>query len=268
MKLERPIVFFDFETTGVDVVRDRVVQVACVRLCPDGSRETMESLVNPEMPIPAEVSAIHHITDDMVVSAPRFAELIDRLAAFFGDSDLGGFGAARFDVPMLQAEFKRAGRGFSMEGRRLIDAMVIFHKMEPRNLGAALEFYCGRRLEGAHDARADAVASLDVFLAQLDYYAQPKPGRPALPSDLSGLHALCNATDPRNVDPRGKFVWRDGVATFNFGKHMRRTIEEVVRSDRSYIDWLSHAESSSPEVVEICRKALGGHYPEPRKAAK
>ncbi|MBI5202901.1 MAG: 3'-5' exonuclease [Elusimicrobia bacterium] len=264
LKLERPMVFVDLEATGVDVQRDRIVQIACVRLSPDDSRESFESLVDPEMRIPAESSAIHGIRDADVRGKPTFKELAPKIIGFFGDADFGGFGICRFDLPMLAAEFKRAGLNYDFSSRRSVDAMLIFHRMEPRSLSAALQFYCGKTLENAHNAQADAEASLDVLLAQIERYGARATA--PLPGDVQGLHEWCNAPDPRCVDSKGKFVWRHGVATFNFGKHQTHSLEEVVKLDRSYLEWLIKAESTSPEVAEITKKALAGIFP--RQAPK
>jgi len=217
--------------------------------------------VNPGVPIPPESSAIHGITDDKVRGAPTFWQLASRLDDILAGADVGGFGVSRFDLPMLSAEYARAGLSFDLAGRRVLDALTVFHRMEPRNLSAAYEFYCGKSLEGAHDARADVAASVDVLLAQVERYCEPRGSRAALPQDTQALHEFCNMVDPRNVDARGRFVWRHGVAAFNFGKHNGRSLEEVVRADRSYVEWLSRAESSSPEVLEIARKALLGQFP-------
>ncbi|MBI4347251.1 MAG: 3'-5' exonuclease [Elusimicrobia bacterium] len=263
LNLERPIVFLDLEATGVDVQRDRIVQVACVRLSPGGGRETFESLVDPQIPIPEEAAAVHGIRDADVRGRPTLKDLAPRLVAFLEGADLGGFGICRFDIPMLAAEFKRAGISYDFSAHRSVDAMLIFHRMEPRSLSAAVQFYCGKTLEHAHHALADAEASLDVLLAQVERYG----AQARLPCDVQGLHAYCNASDPRNVDAKGKFVWRHGVATFNFGKHQTRSLEEVVRIDRSYLEWLAKAESTPPDVVEICRKALAGEFPQPAAKA-
>lgn len=261
LRLERPLAFIDLETTGVDVARDRIVQIAAIRLEPSGTRTPYDTLIDPGVPIPPESSAVHGITDEKVKGAPKFWQAAGRLDDLLGGADIGGFGVSRFDVPMLAAEYQRAGLEFRLEGRRVLDALTIFHRMEPRNLSAAYEFYCGKPLEGAHDARADVAASLEVLLAQVERYREAKGSRAALPQAPQGIHDFCAAVDPRFVDPRGRFVWRHGAATFNFGKHNGRTLEEIVRADRSYLEWLSRAESSSPEVAEICRKALVGSFP-------
>lgn len=260
LKLDRDLVFLDLEATGVDVARDRIVQIALARMTPDGIRTTMESLVNPEMRIPKESTEIHKISDEMVKDAPKLRDLAPKILEFIDGADLGGFGVTRFDIPMLIAEFKRVGHVFSVNGRRVVDALIIFHKMESRTLSAAMQFYCGKTMEGAHNALADTTAALDVFLAQVERY-NGADGKPELPADLDGLHAFCSAGNPGNVDTKGKFVWRHGAATFNFGKHQTRTLEDVARTDRSYIEWLMNADMTTPEVAEICRLALQGVFP-------
>ena len=264
LKLDRPMVFLDLEATGVDAQRDRIVQVGLLRLSPDGARSGFDSLVDPGVPIPRESAAVHGITDADVRGKPTFAQLAPRLMHELEGADLGGFGIVRFDVPMLAAEFKRANVAFDTARRRMVDAMLIFHRMEPRNLAAAVKFYCGRPFEKAHDARADAEAALDVLAAQLERYGG---GAAGLPADVKGLHEFCCAHDPRYVDAKGKFVWRHGEATFAFGKYQTRSLEDVARSDRSYLEWLIRAESTTPEVAEICRRALAGFTPKRPAAA-
>ena len=258
LKLDRDVVFFDFEATGVDATRDRIVQIAMIRLSPAGSRRTYETLIDPEMPIPAESTAVHKITDAMVRGGPRFREEAPKVVEFLRDADLGGFGVARYDVPLLLAEFKRVGVSFEMSGRRVLDALTVYHRMEPRNLAAAHAFYCGKPLANAHNAMADAEASLNVFLAQVEKY-QGSEERPNLPADVQGLHDFCGMSDPKNGDSRGKFVWRHGEAAFNFGRYQTRPLAEILRSDPGYLHWL--AANSAPEVADICRKALAGELP-------
>ncbi|MBI4678976.1 MAG: 3'-5' exonuclease [Elusimicrobia bacterium] len=255
LKLERPVVFFDLETTGVSFSEDRIVDVALLKRFPPGQEEIFESLVNPGISIPAEATAIHHITNEIVRDAPPFSVLAPKLLDLFNDSDVGGFGISRFDLPMLAAEFKRNNFLWSMEGRRVVDAMKIFHRMEPRTLSAASKFYCGKSLEGAHRASADAKASAEVFWAQMERY-------PDLPKDMAGLHGFCASTDLKFVDPEGKFVWgKDNRACFNFGKYRMVPLDSVARKDPSYLMWLAGERKSSPEVIEICTNALRGRYP-------
>ncbi len=254
MKLDKPIVFFDLETTGISIAEDRVVDIAMVKRLPSGEEEFFESLVDPGVPIPPEASAIHNITDDMVRGAPSFTDLSPKLLGFFADCDLGGFGIVKFDVPVLSAEFRRAGFRWVIDGRRIIDALTIFHRMEPRNLGAALKFYCGKPLDGAHRASADTRAAEAVFWAQLERY-------PGLPKDIEGLSAYCGHREFRGVDPECKFVWRNGKASFNFGKFRMVALEDVARREPSYLEWLSR-DKASPELARICREALQGRFPD------
>ena len=255
IKLQKAVVFFDLEATGTSPERDRIVEVALLRREPDGTEKTFSSLVNPGMPIPPEAIAIHKITDEMVQGQPSFVQVAARLMDFIGDADLSGFGIARYDIPLLQAEFKRVGLAFPLEGRAVVDALAIYHRQEPRNLAAAYKFYCGQSLDGAHRAEADVKASSAVLWAQLERYAQ-------LPRDMEGLSVFCRAArDSQGVDAEGKFVWRHGKASFNFGKHRTLTLEEVVKKERSYVEWLMTAEKTTPELAEICRHALEGKFP-------
>jgi DNA polymerase-3 subunit epsilon len=256
VKLERDLVFYDLEATGTDPLRDRIVQIALVRLKVDGARERFDSLVNPERPIPPAAIAIHHITDEMAAQAPTLRVLAPKIRELFDGADLGGFNIRGYDLPMLQAELARVAKPLDMEGRRVVDAMTIFHKLEPRTLGRAYEFYCGKLLEKAHDATADAEASLDVFLAQVERY-HGRPGRPDLAQDIAGLHDFCDL----NVDALGKLNWREGEAAFSFGKYRGKTLREVLELEPGYIQWLSRNRDFSAEVADICAKALNGVFP-------
>lgn len=251
---ERPLVFFDLEATGTAPAADRIVDIALIRREPSGAEEGFSSLVNPGILIPPEATAVHHITDEMVRAAPGFRELAPKVLAFIGESDLGGFGILRFDIPLLQAELRRAGLELRIEGRRLVDAMVLYHRMEPRNLGAAYKFYCGEALLDAHRAEADARAAGAVLRAQVERY-------PDLPRDMEGLSAFCQSRDARNVDSEGKFVWRNGEASFNFGKHRTLTLREIARREPSYLEWLLRAEKTTPEIARIASEALAGKFP-------
>jgi DNA polymerase-3 subunit epsilon len=257
----KAVIFFDLETTGVAPERDRIVDMALLRRDPDGKEELFASLVDPGMSIPAEATAVHHITNEMVRGQPSFAALAPKLLDFIGDADLAGFGVLRFDIPMLTAEFKRAGVTFTTAGRNLVDALTIFHRMEPRNLTAAYQLYCGRALEDAHRAEADMRASSAVLWAQLERY-------PELPRDMAGLAGFCQERDTSAVDSQGKLVWRNGKAAFNFGKHRTLTLEEVARKEPSYLEWLMGAEKTTPELASICRDALLGKFPVKPGAAK
>jgi len=256
MKTDRALIFFDLEATGVSVSDDRIVDIAMIRKQPDGTQDSLTSLVNPGVPIPKEATAIHHITDAMVAGAPTIKELAPRIIEFMGEADLGGFNILKYDLPLLSAEFRRAGYELILEGRRIADAFAIFQKMEPRNLTAAYKIYCGKPLENAHRAEADARASFEIFEAQLGHY-------PALPQDIAGISAFCMAArDANSVDRDGKFVWREGEVVFGFGgKHRGKTLREVVRADRGYINWMIEKANFGSDVTKLCRDALDGNFP-------
>ncbi|MBE0566118.1 MAG: 3'-5' exonuclease [Krumholzibacteria bacterium] len=256
LALDRPLVAFDLETTGVDVDRDRIVQIGLVRLEPGGTSRTWNRLVNPERPIPAEATAIHGISDDDVRDQPTFAQLTAEVETWLAGADLAGFNSTRFDLPLLQAELRRAGSALAFAGARHLDAMSIFHQMERRDLTAAYRFYCGKELTGAHDALADVTATLEVLDAQLERYAE-------LPRDLDALHRFCNPDEGRFVDRTRKFIWNDeGEAVFTFGKVAGRTLQEVAagRETRGFLEWMLGKDFSA-EVKAIVRDALVGTFP-------
>lgn len=251
--LERPVVFFDLEATGLLTHEDRVVDIALVKRMPDGSEESFSSLVDPQVPIPADAQAIHHISDKMVLGQPTFRTLAPKLLEIFDGSDLGGFGIIKFDIPLLTAEFKRAGAEFTRAGRRIFDAMAIYHRMEPRTLSAALRYYCGKPLEDSHRAEPDARASAEVFFAQLERY-------PDLPKTWDAISGFCTQSDIK-VDEEGKFLWRNGRAVFSFGKYRMLFLDEVARRDPAYLMWLEGKADFSESVRGICRAALKGSFP-------
>jgi DNA polymerase-3 subunit epsilon len=255
MKLDRPLCVFDLEATGTDVMQDRIVDVCVVRYETDGTDKTFSSLVNPGIPIPPEATAIHKITDEMVASEPTVKDLAPRLLDIFEGADISGFNAARYDIPLLTNELKRAGFDFPLTGRRIVDSFTIFQRKERRDLTAAYKFYCGKDLTGAHRAEADVKATAEILFAQVERYAD-------LPKDMAGLDAFCNAVDPSRVDADGKFVWKGGEAAFGFGnKHKGKTLREVVAQDRGYINWMVDKGNFSADVVRICREALEGNFP-------
>jgi DNA polymerase-3 subunit epsilon len=253
--LQRPLAVFDIESTGTDVQQDRIVELAIVKLLPGGARETKTWLVNPGIPIPAEVTAIHGITDADVADKPPFKDIACLLAAEFDGCDLGGYNLLRFDIPMLEAEFKRAAVTFRMDGRRIIDAQRIFHMKEPRDLTAALAFYCGRRHGNAHGAEADAEATLDVIEGQLVKY-------PELPHDVESLDVVCAAKPADWVDRTGRFKWLNGRIVVNFGQKKGQPLKELVDSRNSFLNWI--IESNFPsDTKDLIRKAYNGVYPAP-----
>ena len=258
LQLDRDLVFLDTETTGADVTLDRVVQIALVRLRTDGSRAEFESLVNPGVPIPRESQRVHGISDTMVEFAPPFRRLVPELLEFMKDADLSGYNLIRFDIPLLKNEFQRAGQLWDLEGVRIVDAQIIFHKMEPRDLSAAVRFYCGRAMEGAHGALADTRATLDVLLAQVAHY-------PDLPRDVVALDAMFHQPDRRFVDASRRFFWRNGEATFNFGNRRGQTLRDVAQNSPGYLQWMIDSNFSA-EVKNLAESALQGNFPEPPAA--
>jgi len=252
--LSRPIVFFDLETTGLLVELDRIIEIALIKLHPDGRTERLCQRFNPGIKVPAESVAIHGITDEMLRDQPLFKDWATRLYAFFENSDIGGYAMKRLDIPMLSKEFGRVGLSFTMDDRRMVDASVIYRKKEKRDLSAAYKFYCGKDLVDAHSADADTQATYEVLLAQLDRYAD-------LPKDVDSLHAFCTAPEPSQVDQEGRLVWRDGEAFFNFGKHRYHSLEQVAQEDPNYLEWVVEKASFSADFVEVCRQARRGLFP-------
>lgn len=231
MKLNRPLIFFDLETTGTNVTRDRIVEISLVKVYP-GTEEVKKytQRVNPEMPIPAEATAVHHITDSDVAEAPKFAEIAQGIADTFKDSDIAGFNSNKFDLPMLCQEMARVNVLFDIRKANLIDVQTIYHKHEPRNLSAAYKFYCNKDLEGAHSALADTLATLEIFKAQLERYDD----LPESMEEIAKLSAFGN-----NVDLMGRFIRNDkNQIIINFGQHKGRPLVDVLRQDRSYYDWM------------------------------
>jgi len=254
LQLQRPIVFFDLETTGVNLNYDRIVEMSVVKIFPDGQREIKTRRLNPEMPIPAGASEIHGIYDADVANEPTFKAIARNLYGYLQDADLGGYNISKFDVPMLINEFRRAGLEFPMEGRRIIDSYVIFCKQEPRTLTAALSFYCGKTLEGAHGAEADTLAACDVFFSQLERYQD-------LPADLDAIHQICTQRDPSWIDSTGKFKWSGTVPVVGFGKNIGLPLKQVSIENPGFLQWMIKADFAE-DAKQIAREALAGQYPE------
>ena len=251
LRLARPLVFLDTETTGADPGVDRVVQLALIKLHPDGRIEEYERLVNPGVPIPADATAIHGIEDSMVEFAPPFNRIAAEVASFWSGCDLSGFNLLRFDLPLLRNEFQRCGEAWNVEDAMVVDAQRIYHAREPRDLSAAVRFYCGRELEGAHGAMADTRATMHVVLAQLERY-------PDLPREVPGLNDLFNQPDTQFVDRSRKFRWSDGEPVVNFGSQQRgaRLSDLVVTPEgRGFLRWILDRDFSA-EVKGIVEKAL------------
>lgn len=248
LNLSRPIVFFDLETTGVDTFNDRIVQIGAIKIYPDGKREELNELVNPQMNIPKEASDIHGITDEVVANKPTIGDLAEKLATFFSNSDLGGYNVKNFDIPLLMSEFNRIGLEFNTEKVYIADAMAIFRLKEPRTLTAAYKKYCNKDLENAHDAMVDIKASLDVFEGQLAHYDD-------LPNTLENIHELCFPADPNSYDAEGKLKFINGNISINFGKHRGKTLQDLAMSDSGYLEWIING-NFSEKVKKIVREHL------------
>lgn len=254
LKLERPLVIFDIESTGVAPGRDRIVELAVKKIMPDGSSTDIVRRVNPEMPIPPSATAVHGISDADVASAPPFSVIAANFAAYLDGCDLGGYNVLNFDIPMLQSEFQRAGVPFSMEGRKVVDAYNIFCKLYPRTLTAAYKFFCNAELTDAHSADADTAATWEVLLGQLAKH-------PELPRDLTALAEFSNMTDPDAVDRTRRFKWRDGEVVVNFGKNAGRPLKEIAEQDPGFLRWIIR--SDFPEdVKKVATDALSGVFPQ------
>jgi len=236
LSLKNPIVFFDLETTGVNITSDRIVEISYLKVFPNGNEVSRTMRINPEMHIPEQASEVHGIYDDDVKDCPTFKQVAKDVAHDFEGADIAGFNSNRFDVPLLAEEFLRAGVDLDMTRRKFIDVQVIFHKMEQRTLSAAMKFYCGKELEGAHSADADTRATYEVLQAQLDRYDE-------LQNDIAWLSEFSSHT--RNVDFAGRIVYDDkGVEVFNFGKYKGIPVVEVLRRDPGYYSWMMQGDFS------------------------
>lgn len=234
LKLNKPICFFDLETTGIDICKDRIVEISILKVFPNGNRESKTWLVNPEMPIPPQVVAVHGITNEKVANEPTFKDLAHHIHNMIKDSDLGGFNSDRFDIPLLAEELLRAGVDFDMKSRVSVDVQTIFHKMEERTLSAALKFYCGKNLDNAHSAEADANATYEILKAQLERY-------PELENDMKSLSEF--TTRKKSADFAGFIAYdKDGNEIFTFGKHKGALVEKILEDEPGYFGWIQNAD--------------------------
>jgi DNA polymerase-3 subunit epsilon len=258
LQLKKPLVFFDLETTGINIGSDRIVEISVLKIQPNGEKNIKTHRINPTIPIPAEASMVHGIYDEDVKDKPTFAQLAHSMNQFFTGCDLGGFNIIRFDVPLLVEEFLRANIDFDISSRKLIDAQRIFHLMEPRNLSAAYKFYCNKELVGAHSAEADTIATFEVFEAQIQMYENQKikddKGNESTPikNDMAALHEL---TAVQFADLAGRLSFNEkGEEIFNFGKYKNMTVKDVFKKDPSYYDWIMKGDfalSTKKKITEI-----------------
>jgi len=234
LKLTKPICFFDLETTGINVTNDRIVEIAIFKVYPNGNKESKTWLVNPTIPIPAETTAFHGITDEKVANEPTFAQLASNVYNMIKDSDLAGFNSDRFDIPLLAEELLRAGVDFDMKNRVAVDIQTIFHKKEERTLSAAYKFYCGETLENAHSAEADTMATFEILKSQLERYDD-------LPRDMKSLSEY--TTRKKTADFAGFIIIdKDNDEAFSFGKHKGKKINDVLDAEPGYFSWLQNAD--------------------------
>lgn len=251
LKLKRPIIFFDIESTGVDPAKDHIVEISLIKVHPDGREEVKTRRINPGVHIPEASTAIHGITDEDVRECPTFPQIAKSLAAFIQGADLAGYNSNKFDIPILVEEFMRAGVEIDLSGKKFVDVQNIFHKMEQRTLAAAHKFYCGCEIENAHSAEADIRATYDVLKAQLDRYGDE------LENDVDFLADFTQMS--RNVDFAGRIVFDDNdVPVFNFGKHKGRPVAEVFAAEPSYYSWMLNGDFPLNTKQVLTRLRLEG----------
>lgn len=250
LQLKRPIAFIDLETTGTNLATDRIVEVAIVKVGLDGSRQAKRKLINPQMTIPKGASDVHGITNEMVKDAPVFKQVANEIKQFIDHCDIGGYNSNRFDVPLLVEEFLRAGLEFSVEGRKLIDVQRVFHMMEQRTLSAAYKFYCEKTLDGAHSAEVDATATWEILQAQIERY-------PQIGVTLEAICTFCGEEDV--VDFARRFIKVDCREVFNFGKHKGKCVEDILKAEPQYYDWMMKGDfplHTKQKLTEIMNRTL------------
>jgi DNA polymerase-3 subunit epsilon len=251
LQLIRPIAFIDLETTGVSLSTDRIVEIAIIKLLPDGSRQVKRKLINPQIAIPKVTSDIHGITNEMVKDAPTFKQVANEVKMYIEGCDLGGYNSNRFDIPMLMEEFLRSGMDVDLSKRKMVDVQHIFYTMEPRTLTAAYKFFCEKELVDAHSAEADVSATIDVFLAQLKKYEK-------LGNTVESVLGVIG--EEKIVDYARRFGYDDkGVEIFNFGKYKGRSVGDVLKAEPQYYDWMMRGDfplHTKQKLTEIFNKAL------------
>jgi DNA polymerase-3 subunit epsilon len=250
LQLTKPLAVIDLETTGLNLSSDRTIEIAIVKIMPDGKKISKRKLINPEIPIPAASSEIHGITNDMVKDAPTFRQVANELKQFIENCDLAGYNSNRFDIPMLAEEFLRIGMEFDCKGRKMIDVQKVFHLMEQRTLSAAYKFYCNKNLDGAHSAETDANATWEVLEAQVQKYAQ-------LGNNVDSILKFIG--EDQVVDFARRFVFENGIEIFNFGKHKGRTVADVLKSEPQYYDWMMKGDfpmHTKQKLTEIFNRTM------------
>ncbi|MEG1555100.1 MAG: 3'-5' exonuclease [Bacteroidales bacterium] len=264
LNLERPLLFFDLETTGLNIGKDRIVEISMLKVMPDGEEICRTLLINPGVPIPRECSELHGIYDMDVKDKPHFEEVADEIMLFIDNADLAGFNSNKFDIPLLVEEFLRCGRKLDFRNRVTIDVQNIFHKMEPRTLGAAYKLYCNKELTDAHQAEADTIASYEVLKAQLlKYenieYEDRRTGLKSIPIQNNVKKLSDFSRDSRSVDFAGHIIFNDrDEEIFNFGKHKNESVESVFRKEPSYYDWMMKSEFPlyTKEIITMIKNRM------------
>jgi DNA polymerase-3 subunit epsilon len=250
LQLSHPICFLDLETTGINVSLDKIVEIAIIKIMPDGTKQIKRKLVNPEMPIPAAASEVHGISDEMVKDAPTFKQIANEIKQFIEGADLAGYNSNRFDIPMLNEEFLRAGIQIDMLSRKLLDVQKVFHMMEQRTLSAAYKFYCDKNLEDAHTAEADAMATFEVLEAQVVKY-------PQIGNTVESIVKFTG--EDQIIDFARRFIYENGVAVFNFGKHNGKPVTQVLKEEPQYYDWMMKGDfalHTKQKLTEILNKSI------------
>lgn len=256
LNLKRPIIFFDLETTGINISKDRIVEIAILKVHPNQNRESKQYLINPTIPIPKEVSLIHGIYDKDVQDKPTFKEMAKEISHFMSGSDFAGYNSNKFDIPLLAEEFLRINVEFNIKNKKFIDVQTIFHKMEQRTLGAAYKFYCNKDLVNAHSALSDVEATYEVLEAQLDKYTDLK-------NDIEFLHDYTSKSS--NVDFAGRIIYNEkGEEVFNFGKHKGKTVVRLLKEEPSYYNWMMEGDFplyTKKVLTEIRLRELNSKLP-------
>lgn len=246
LSLKRPLAIFDLETTGLNITKDRIVEIAIIKVHPNGKEEYFNKRINPDMPIPEETSLIHGIYDKDIENEPKFSEIADELVSFIGDADLAGYNSNKFDIPVLSEELLRVGNTFDVSNRKFVDVQNIFHKMEQRTLAAAYKFYCNKEIENAHNALADTTATWEVLKAQIEKYD-------SLEKNINSLSDFSKAGNYNLLDFAGRLAINDdGEAIYNFGKNKGKTVKEIAISEPGYYGWMLNADF--PLYTKQCLK--------------
>jgi len=250
LHLKKPLAFIDLETTGINLGTDRIVEIAVVKILPDGTQIKKRKLINPEINIPKSASDVHGISNEMVKDAPTFKQVAHELKQMLDGCDFAGYNSNRFDIPLLMEEFLRVQVDFDMRNRKLIDVQNIYHKMEPRTLSAAYKFYCNKSLDGAHSAEIDASATYEILLAQLERYSD-------LGNNVDSILKMMG--EDQIVDFARRFVLENGIEIFNFGKHKGKPVTEVLKAEPQYYDWMMKGDfpqHTKQKLTEIFSRSM------------